>query len=127
MIKIGDQALDAAVGFVLEQMPVQAVRLAPFVALGEFLSHEEEFLAGVGVLIGVEEAEIGELLPHVAGHFVEKGIFSVDDFIVREGQQEILGESVEERESQLVVFVLAMGRDRGKSISACRSSSPCSI
>jgi hypothetical protein len=97
MIEVNDELLDAAMGIVLEQVPVQAVRFGPFAALGEFLAHEEELLAGMRVLIGVEKTEIGELLPHVAGHFMEKRIFSVDDFIVREGKLEIFGEGVEKR------------------------------
>src|SRR6266404_3212914 len=96
MIEVSDELLDAAMRVVPEQVPIQAVRFGPFVALGEFLPHEEEFLAGMGVLIGVEETKIGELLPHVAGHFVEERIFSVDDFIVGEGKLEIFGEGVEE-------------------------------
>src|SRR5882672_3806219 len=96
VIEVSDELLDAAMRVVLEQVPVQAVRFGPFAALGKFLAHEEEFLAGMGVLIGVEKTEIGELLPHVAGHLVEERIFSVDDFIVREGKLEIFGESVEE-------------------------------
>jgi hypothetical protein len=108
MIEIRDELLDAAVGLVFEQMPVETVGFAPFVALGKFLAHEEKFLAGMGILIGVEEPEVGELLPHIAGHFVEKRVFSVDDFVVREGKKEILGESVEQGESELVVFVFAM-------------------
>src|SRR6266403_1662654 len=108
MIEVGDELLDAAMGVVPEQVPVQAVRLSPFAALGELLAHEEEFLAGMRVLIGVEKAEIGELLPHVAGHFVEERIFPMDDFIVREGKLEIFGEGVEKGEGELVVFVLAM-------------------
>src|SRR5882672_3118017 len=55
MIEVGDELLDAAMGVVPEQIPVQAVRFGPFVALREFLAHEEEFLAGMGVLIGVEK------------------------------------------------------------------------
>ena len=95
MIEVGDELLDAAMGIVLKQVPVQAVRFGPFAALGELLAHEEEFLAGMCVLISVEKPEIGELLPHVAGHFMEKRVFSVDDFIVREGKLEIFGEGVE--------------------------------
>ncbi len=63
-------------------MPIQAAGFAPFFALGEFLAHEEEFFAGVRVLIGVEETQISELLPKIAGHFVEQGIFAVYDFVV---------------------------------------------
>src|SRR5229473_2540956 len=95
MIEVGDELLDAAMGIVLEQVPVQAVRFGPFAALGKFLAHEKEFLAGMCVLIGVEKTEIGELLPHVAGHLVEQRIFSMNDFIVREGKLEIFGEGVE--------------------------------
>ena len=82
MVEIGDEALDAAVGIVLEEVPVEAASFAPFVALGEFLAHKEEFFAGVGVLIGIEQTEVGELLPHVAGHFVEKRVFAMYDFVV---------------------------------------------
>ena len=33
-------------------------------------------------MIGEEQTEIGELLPQVAGHFVEQRVFAVDDFVV---------------------------------------------
>ena len=52
-LTVGDQALYTAMRLMLEQMPVQAARLAPFVSLRKFLSHEQEFLAGVRVLIAV--------------------------------------------------------------------------
>src|SRR6266496_767470 len=110
MIEVGDEMLDAAMGIPLEQMPFEAAGFAPFVALGEFLAHKEEFLARVGVLIGVKETEIGELLPEVAGHFVKERVFAVDDFVVREGKQEIFCEGVEKRKSELVVLVFAMDR-----------------
>jgi hypothetical protein len=38
-------------GFVLEQMPIEAAYFGPLAALRQFLAHEEEFLAGVGALI----------------------------------------------------------------------------
>jgi len=95
-------------GIVLEQVPIEAAGFTPFMALGEFLAHEQKFFARVGILVGVKQAEIGELLPQVAGHFVEERILSVDDFVVREGKKEIFGEGVEEREGQFVMFVLAM-------------------
>src|SRR5438876_2454111 len=107
-VEIADKALDAAMGLVLEEMPVKTAGFAPFATLGEFLAHEEKFLARVGALIGVEQSEIGELLPHVAGHFVEKRVFAVDDFVVGEGEKEVLGEGIKQRKSEFVVFVLAM-------------------
>jgi len=107
-IEIADQVLDAAMGIVLEEMPVKTAGFAPFITLGEFLAHEEKFLARVGALIGVQQTEIGELLPRVAGHFVEKRVFSVDDFVVRERKQEIFREGVKQREREFVVLVFAM-------------------
>ncbi len=95
-------------------MPIEAAGFAPLFALGEFLAHEEEFFAGVRVLIGVEEAEIGELLPQIAGHFVKERIFAVDDFIVRKGKNEIFAEGVDQGKSDFVVFVLAVDGIGGK-------------
>src|SRR6266496_2412736 len=91
MIEVGDEMLDAAMGIPLEQVPVETAGFAPFVALGDFLAHKEEFLAGVSVLIGVKER-----------------VFAVDDFVVREGKQEIFCEGIEKRKSELVVLVFAM-------------------
>src|SRR5205807_10417977 len=54
-VEIADEALDAAMGIVLEEMPVKAAGFAPFVALGEFLAHKEKFLARVGALIREEK------------------------------------------------------------------------
>ena len=68
----------------------------------------------MSVLIGVEEAEIGELLPQVAGHFVEERIFAVDDFVVGERKKEIFSEGVKKRESELVVFIFAVDGVVGK-------------
>src|SRR5260370_4661899 len=108
MIEVGDEMLDAAMGIPLEQVPVETAGFAPFVALGDFLAHKEEFLAGVSVLRGVKETKIGELRPEVAGHFVKERVFAVDDFVVREGKQEIFCEGIEKRKSELVVLVFAM-------------------
>jgi len=113
-VEIANETLNAAMGIMLEEMPVKAVSFAPFVTLGEFLAHEKKLLARVGVLIPVQQTEIGELLPHVSGHFMEERIFSVDDFVVGKGEKEIFGEGVEEREGEFVVLVLAMNRIVGK-------------
>lgn len=50
-IKVTDETLDAPVGVMLEEMPIQAASFTPFLTLRKFLTHEKEFLAGMGVLI----------------------------------------------------------------------------
>lgn len=113
-VEIADEALDPAMGVVLKQVPVKAARFAPFVTLSEFLAHEEQFLAWMSALIGAEQTQIGELLPHITGHFVKKGVFPVDNFVVGEGKQEVLGEGVEQGKSELVVLIFAMNGIVGK-------------
>src|ERR1700692_2825839 len=98
LVQVTDEALKPAMGFPLKQMPVETPSFAEFLTLAEFLAHEQEFLTRVRILIGVEEAQVSELLPHVAGHFVEQGIFAVNDFIVGERQHEVFGEGIYQRE-----------------------------
>ncbi len=116
MIEIADEALDAAVGIVLEKVPIETVSFAPFVALGELLAHEEKLFAWMRVLIGLEQTKVGKLLPHVARHFVEQRVFAMDDFVVGKGEKEIFRECVKQGKSELVVFVLAMNGIVGKII-----------
>jgi len=53
-------------------MPIETFCFRPLLALTEFLAHELELFAGMGVLIGKKQTQVCELLPHVAWHFVEK-------------------------------------------------------
>src|SRR3984893_14661054 len=89
-------------------MPFQTASLTKFAALPELLAHEEKLLAGMAILIGVEETQVGELLPHVAGHLVEERVFAVDDFVVRERQDEVFRKRVEQREGELVLVVFSV-------------------
>src|SRR3984893_4298322 len=89
-------------------MPFQTASLTKFAALPELLAHEEKLLAGMAILIGVEETQGGEVLPHVAGHLVEERVFAVDDFVVRERQDEVFRKRVEQREGELVLVVFAV-------------------
>src|SRR5215467_2192197 len=89
-------------------MPVEAVRLAPFMVLSDFLAHEEQLLSRMRVLVAIEQTEIRKLLPQVAGHFVEQRVLAMNDFVVREGQNEVLAEGVEQRKRNFVVHVFAV-------------------
>ena len=94
----------------LQQMPVKAAGFTPLVALCKFLAHKEKFLSWMCVVVAIQQAQIGKLLPQIAGHFVEQRVFAVDNFIVRKGKNEILRERIEHRESDLVVLVFTMDR-----------------
>ncbi len=109
-VQIAHERLDAGVLTVLEQMPVQRAVVAPLRALRELLAHEEQLLAGMRPHVGVQAAQVGELLPAVAGHLVDQRALAVDDLVVRQRQDEVLAERVDERERQLVVVVAAVDR-----------------
>ena len=95
-------------------MPIEAAGFAPFLTLTELLAHEEEFFAGVRVLIGIKQTEVGELLPEIARHFVQQRVFAMDDFIVGKRQNEIFAEGIDEGKRDFVVFVLAVDGISGK-------------
>ena len=60
--------------------------------------------------VAVQQPQVGELLPQVAGHLVQQRALAVDHFVVRERQDEVLVEGVDQAEGQLVVVVLAVDR-----------------
>jgi hypothetical protein len=58
--------------------------------LTELGAHEQELLARMSEHVGVEQPEIGETLPFVAGHAVDHRALAVHHFVVRERQHEVL-------------------------------------
>src|SRR5436190_15605811 len=89
-VEVFDEALQAAmVRSLIEQVPIDAAVGVPFVALADFATHEKQLLAGEEPLIAEQRAEVGEALPIVAGHAAPERAFAVNDFIVRERQDEI--------------------------------------
>ncbi len=59
---------------------------------------------------GVVGAQIGESLPLVARHAAEDRALAVHDLVMRQRQNEILGESVMQAEQDLAVMMAAMDR-----------------
>ena len=80
----------------LELRPLEFCIAAPFAPLTELRAHEQQLLAGVRAHVSAEQPEVGPLLPIVAGHLGEQGVFPVHHFIVRYRQDEILGPGVDE-------------------------------
>jgi hypothetical protein len=55
----------------LHNVPIQALVMIPLARLAELASHEEQLLPRLCIHVPVQQAEIGELLPLVSGHFSE--------------------------------------------------------
>ena len=86
----------------------------PLVPLRELAAHEQQLLAGVGVLVQIEQAQARELLPLVAGQLADHRALSVHHLVVREGQHEVFGKCVEQPERQQVVVVVTVDRVLGE-------------
>src|ERR1700736_4277929 len=61
-IEMLDQPSKAVVQGRLEQVPIDALVVIPFLPLADFASHEQQLFAGVRVHPGVKHTEVGELL-----------------------------------------------------------------
>src|SRR5690606_18539829 len=104
-IQVRDPAADALVMRVLEQVPVERRLVAPFAALAELTTHEEQLLARLREHVAEEQAQVREALPLIAGHAVEQGALPVYDLVVRERQHEVLVERVHHAERQLTMVI----------------------
>ena len=84
--------------------------MVPLPSLGEFIAHKQQFFPREGEHPAVVGAQVGELLPGIAGHAVKKRFFTVDHFIMRQRQDEVFGVVVEYPEGHLVVMMPTMDR-----------------
>jgi hypothetical protein len=64
--------LDLPVMFVFfKQKPVKSLGFAPFLKLSYLTAHKQKLFAGMSHHIRKGCSEIGELLPGIAGHFID--------------------------------------------------------
>src|SRR5437588_11294149 len=91
-------------------MPVETFGFSPFAPLAELAAHEQKLFAGMRPHVGVERAQVRELLPFLAGHLIEQRALHMHDFVVRERENEVLAPRVEQTESQRVVIAGAKER-----------------
>src|SRR5271165_7008947 len=110
LVECLDIRLNFPVVVVIKERPVELPVMITLAPLADLPSHEEQLLAGMGVHIHVESSQVRELLPVVAWHLAEHGAFAMHHFIMREGQNEVLSESIEQRESQVVLVITAVDR-----------------
>src|ERR1035441_11128758 len=91
-------------------MPVERAIVIPFALLAEFAAHEHQFLAGMSEHEGVIGAQIGKALPIVTGYPPQDRALAVDNFIMRQRQDEILRKRVMQAEQDVTVIKSAVDR-----------------
>ena len=102
-----EEGLGLLVLGVLEQAPLQLFFVIPLVFLGKFRAHKLELLARVGHHIADKSPHLVGFHLVVAGHLIDEGTLSIDHLVVGDGQDEVLGKSVEEREGEGIVIAAA--------------------
>src|SRR5437667_7498168 len=85
-------------------MPVETFCFSPFAPLAELAAHEQKLFAGMRPHVGIERAQVRELLPFLAGHLIEQRALHMYDFVVRERENEVFAPRVEQTESERVVI-----------------------
>ena len=107
-VEVGDEAAyPGVVGYVVER-PIDHPLVGPLRHCAQLAAHEQQLLAWLGPHRSVQQAQVGEALPLVAGHLVEQRALAVDHLVVRERQDVALGEGVHAAERELVVVVAAV-------------------
>src|SRR5262245_6765198 len=91
-------------------MPIERMIVPPLVLLSELAAHEQELLAGMTKHEAVIGAQIGKSLPRIARHATENRALAVHDLVVRQRQDEVLGEGVVQPELDLAVMIAAIDR-----------------
>ena len=110
LVQILNKGLNALVNRCFEQMPVEALGLVPFAPLAKLAAHEQQFFSGMRPHISVQRAQVRELLPFVARHLVQQRALHVHDFIMREGENEVLSPRIEQTKSQRGMIARAKER-----------------
>ena len=90
---------------IVERRPIEIAIVIPLALLREFAAHEQQLLAGMRPHEAEIGAQIGEALPAVAGHLADQRAFAVHDLVVRQRQDEIFGERVEQTEGHVVMMM----------------------
>ena len=113
MVERAHEMLHLPVLFVVQQHPVEPLRVVPLDELRKFVAHEIELLARMRDLVGKKRAEVVEFIVVIARHFADQRTFAVHDLVVAEREDEILGIGVGHGERQRVMVALAPQRVEG--------------
>src|SRR6202046_3642664 len=109
-IEIANQVLQATMIALIEQIPIQARVMIPFAPLAKLAAHEKNFLPRPRPHVTEQRAQVGELLPAIAGHLVDQRALAVDDLVVRERQHEVFEPRVNKSEGQIAVMKSPVNR-----------------
>src|ERR1700733_14955664 len=103
-VQIANQRLDARVTVLLKQMPIERMVVIPFPRLREFAAHEQKLLARMAEHEAVIGAQVCKTLPVVAGHAPEDRTLAVNDFVMRQRQDEVFRKRIMQAKQDIAVM-----------------------
>ena len=109
-VQVSCEPLEPRVPIEIAEMPLQAGVVVPLTPLSELSTHEQHFLAGMPIHEGIEGSEVGKALPVIAWHLIEQRLLSVDHFIVREHEDEVFIERIEEAKRNFILVKATVDR-----------------
>ena len=105
-----EEVVELTMLVVLEQTPFELLVGVPLVTLTDLTAHEHQLLAGVSNHVGYEVTDTCHSPEVITGHLVDERAFAVYDFIVRDGEDKVLGESIYKAEGQAAVMIVTPER-----------------
>src|SRR4029077_16541898 len=84
----------------LQQPPIQRGVMIPFAPLAKLAAHKKKLFPRMTKHPRIKHPQIGKFLPHITRHFRKQGPFPMNNFVVTKNQNELLLESVEQREGE---------------------------
>ena len=125
-VDVGEPPADADVTVGVVERPVERRLVVPLLPRRQLAAHEQQLLARLRPLHRVQQPQVRELLPVVAGHLAQQRSLAVDDLVVAERQHEVLAGRVDRAERDLAVVPAAVDRVASRSTASVSCIQPMS-
>ena len=103
-IQIFHKMCESIMSRIIQEHPVLFSFFVPFAELSDFISHEIQFFARVCVHVHIQGTRLREFVFIITAHFLHDGCLAVNDFIMREWEQETGIIIIHHRECEFVVI-----------------------
>ena len=95
---------------ILQQMPIQRARLAPFAVLRKFTAHKQQLFPRMPHHEAIGKAQIRKALPDIPRHFPNHRGFCMYHLIMRKHQHKILRIMICHAKGQLILMIFSINR-----------------
>ena len=87
-IQVFHETGESSMKWIIQKHPVLLAFFIPFTELADFISHKIQFFAWMCIHVHIQRTRLWEFVFIVAAHFLHDRCFAVNNFIVRQREQE---------------------------------------